>query len=413
MRQMSVDPVRTLHPSLGLVSEASVYVPNEMGLWRTVGQLSNGAPGTRIASAVGAFDVSRRASLTRGAGEAVERFALVPVPADSEHLLARNGSADPQIDFVSAGLGHVSALACDVPWYRAVDLLTGKPTQVPAPVVDYTPGRGESNSWDAFFDPSPNGAASGPSEAFAQTSAIAEVMERDAFLAAWRHKIPLQKFDAKSMPVAVRQGAEARGLSLLLVAARAAGVEPTLAFIPNNGSPLLTAVCIITEEKGPVCYGAVGLKAASDPVSALKGALQEGLQIRELFLTRAHSADPASASPVSAPSVATVTDDDSRAHFWTTAPAIAELRRWVGSFQPSNFPSKQPEPDLDALVKHLAGRNVRSHWVNLTHRLPAAIRELGWVAGKAVCPGAVPLTMDETKELFVMPGSSSTPHPLI
>lgn len=413
MRQMSVDPVRTLHPALGLVSEASVYVPNEMGLWRTVGQLSNGAPGTRIASAVGAFDVTRRASLTRGAGEAVERFALVPVPADSEYLLARTGSADTKIDFVSTGLGHVPALACDLPWYRATDLLTGKPTLVPAPVVDYSPGRRETNSWDGLFDPSPNGAASGPSEAFAQTSAIAEVMERDAFLAAWRHKIPLQKFDAKSMPVAVRQTAESRGLSLLLVAARAAGVEPTLAFVPNNGSPLLTAVCIITEEKGPVCYGAVGLKAASDPVRALRGALQEGLQIRELFLTRAQSADPASASRVSNASVATVTDDDSRARFWTTAPAIAELRQWVGSFRPTNFPGKQPEPDVDALVKHLAGRNVRSHWVNLTHRLPAAIRELGWVAGKAVCPGAIPLTMDETKELFVMPGCSSTPHPLI
>jgi ribosomal protein S12 methylthiotransferase accessory factor len=423
LRQMSVDAVRTLHPSLGLVTEATVYVPNEVGLWRTVGRLANGAPGARLASAVGAFDVTKRASLTRGAGEAVERFALVPVPADSEHLLAPSGSLDTKIEFVGPGLGCASALACDFPWYRATDLQTGNTTLVPAPVVDYTPGLGQVNPWDGYFDPSPNGAASGPSEAFAQLSGIAEVVERDAFLAAWRQRTPLEKFDAESVPVAVRQGPETRGLSLLLIAARAAGVEPTLAFIPSNDGPLLTAVCIITEDKGPTGFGAVGLKTASDPVIALRGALQEGLQIRELYLARAESARPASAGPVSAGAASTspvsavtdapVTDDDSRADFWTTAPAIAELRRWVETFRSSCFPASHPAPDVDVLVRHLAGRNIRAHWVNLTHRLPLAIQELGWVAGKAICPGAVPLTMDETKELFVIPGCPSTPHPLI
>lgn len=415
---MSIDAVRTLHPSLGLVTEATVYVPNEVGLWRTVGRLANSAPGARLASAVGAFDVTKRASLTRGAGEAVERFALVPVPADSEHLLAPKGSLGTKIDVAGTGLGRASALTCDFPWYRATDKRTGDPTLVPAPVVDYTPGLGQVNPWDGHFDPSPNGAASGPSEAFAQLSGIAEIVERDAFLGAWRQRTPLEKFDAESMPVAARQAPETRGLSVLLIAARAAGVEPTLAFIPGNDGPLLTAVCIITEEAGPHGFGAVGLKAASDPVTALRGALQEGLQIRELFLARAQSAGTASdgvvsASPHTEVTGPPVTDDDSRAAFWTTARAIAELRQWVGTFTSSCFPGSLPAPDVDVLVQHLAGRNIRSHWVNLTHRLPLPIQELGWVAGKAICPGAVPLTMDETKKLFVMPGCLSTPHPLI
>jgi len=415
---MSVDPVRTLHPSLGLVSEASIYVPNDVGLWRTVGRLANSTPGARIASAVGAFDVTKRASLTRGAGEAVERFALVPVPEDSEYLLAGNGSPGTRIDFVGAGLGCASALHWDFPWYRAIDLLTGEPTLVPAPVVDYSPGCGQTKPWDRYFDPSPNGAASGPSESFAQRSGIAEVMERDAFLTAWRQRIPLEKFDAESMPVMVRQSSETRGLSLLLVAARAAGVEPILAFIPSNDAPLLTAVCIITEENGSAGFGAVGLKSASDPVVALRGALQEGLQIRELFHTRMPSAGrvPTGSDSGRSPTAGTyapVTDDDSRADFWTTAPAVAELRQWVGSFKPSSFPGCRPTPDVDGLVQYLAGRNIRTHWVNLTHRLPPAIQELGWTAGKTICPGAVPLTMDETKELFVMPGCPATPHPLI
>ncbi len=411
---MSIDPVQTLDPSLGLVTESSLYAPNEVGLWRTMGLLASGAqPGARLSTAVGAFDLSRRSSLTRGAGEAVERFALAPVPADSPHLLAEAGSDQQRIDFVTAGLGRASALAHEFPWYRATDLVTGTHTQVPAPLVDYNPGCGERNPWDAFFDPSPNGAASGPSESFAQASAIAEVMERDAFLAAWRQRIPLHSFDAESMPVAVRQQPESRALSLLLLTARAAGVQPTLGFIPTHGSPLLTAVCAIVEETGSARFGAVGLKAAADPVAALRGALQEGLQIRELFLSRKQTAHPDSMGTDLAVTDLAVTDDESRADFWTTPPAIAELRQWVRSFQPSTFPSLQPAPDAHALAKYLANRDIGSHWVSLTHRLPVAIQELGWVAGKAICPGAIPLTMDETKGLFVMPGCSSIPHPLI
>jgi len=92
---MSIDPVLTLDPSLGLVSSATVYLPNDVGLWRTVASLANGRPdGEGFATAVGAFDVKKRSSMTRGAGEAVERFALAPMAADSEHLLAAKDAKD-------------------------------------------------------------------------------------------------------------------------------------------------------------------------------------------------------------------------------------------------------------------------------------------------------------------------------
>ncbi|BCW60287.1 MULTISPECIES: YcaO-like family protein [Micrococcaceae] len=396
---MSIDPVRTLDPSMGLVSESAVYVPNEVGLWRTAGVLALGRaslPG--FASAVGAFDVRKRDSMTRGAGEAVERFALAPAPGDAEYLVAPAGSADERIDFITPGLGRPSALAYEFPWYRATNLLTGKASQVPAPVVDYCPGHAEANPWDGFFDPSPNGAASGPSEDFAQCAGIGEVLERDAFLAAWHQRTPLLSFDVARLPDDVRTTPEARNFLLLLDAARAAGVEPLLAFVPQESSPLVTAVCVIAVEGH---FAAVGLKASSHPVPALRGALQEGLQIRELFQSRTASRTPAA-----------VTDDDSRADFWATPAVIDGLLRWTQSFQPGGLPATQPAPEVGNLVDYLAGRDIQTHWVSLSHRLPAAVRDMGWVAGKAVCPGAVPLTMDETKGLF-LPGHFSTPHPLI
>ncbi|MDR6989617.1 ribosomal protein S12 methylthiotransferase accessory factor [Paenarthrobacter nitroguajacolicus] len=396
---MSLDPLQTLDPASGLVSESAVYVPNDVGLWRTAGLLAQGRTSQAgFAAAVGAFDVKKRDSLTRGAGEAVERFALVPAQADSEYLLAREGSLDQRIDFITPGLGRPSALAHEFPWYRATNLLTGKVSHVPAPVVDYCPGFGEINPWDGFFDPSPNGAASGPSEDFAQAAGLAEVLERDAFLSAWHQQTPLLSFDVASLPEEVRATPKAKSLLLLLDAARAAGVDPVLAFVPQEGRPLETAVCIIAVEGS---FGAMGLKAAAHPVSALRGALQEGLQIRELFLTRTPSGTPPA-----------VTDDDSRADFWTTPAAIDGLLRWVRSFQPSTLREAHPTPDVVSLVEYFAGRDIQAHWVSLTHRLPAAIQDMGWAAGKAICPGTVPLTMDETKGLFLS-GHSSTPHPLI
>lgn len=415
---MTIDPARTLDPTLGLVSDAKVYVPNDVGLWRTVGHLANDhrdGESSGFSSAVGAFDVNRRSSVTRGAGEAVERFALVPVPADARHLVVANACRDKRIDFVTAGLGHASAHDFDFPWYRATDLVSGAESHVPAPLVDYNPGRTpEDGPVGKFFDPSPNGAAAGPTEHFAKTSAVAEIIERDAFLWAWRKRTPLMKFTVEDVPVALSGDPDTRSFTRLLRTALDAGIHNTLAFVPNDNGPLDTAVCVILGDTKHGPFGAVGIKASADPISALRGALQEGLQIRELLLAK--SGSPAACRPA-------VTNDESRADFWTTGPAIDELRRWVQSFSKSPLPRAHPKPDVDDLVQHMARKGITSHWVSLTHRLPAPIQELGWEAGKAICPGAFPLTMDESKGLsLVLNGPAgplsrnsfaSTPHPLI
>lgn len=417
---MSPDPAQTLDPSRGLVSEATIYLPNDVGLWRTVGHLANAADGVGqpgFSSVVGAFDVSRRLSMTRGAGEAVERFALASTPSDEEHLIVKDGSHEKRIDYVKAGLGHPSANEIDFPWYRATDLLTGDESHVPAPVVNFRPTLVEADDRVSdYFDPSPNGAASGPSLHFAKTAAVAEIIERDVFLRAWRNRTELNSVMPSSLPSTHADHPHARHLNRLLNAAQAAGIEATLAFVPNNGVPLETAVCVIIGNQQHAEFGAVGIKSAADPVSALRGALQEGLQIRELFLSRAGSATEVPP---------TVTDDDSRAAYWATREAVTELRQWVESFSESRLPVAHPDADVNVLVRSLAARGVSSHWVSLTHRLPQAIQELGWETGKAICLGTVQLTMDESKELPAQhgpylgdspkPNASvlRTPHPLI
>ncbi|QQQ61876.1 YcaO-like family protein [Paenarthrobacter ureafaciens] len=398
----NLDPVLTLDPALGLVSESTVYPPNDVGLWRTVAMLANGEITEHgFASAVGAFDVSRRRSLMRGAGEAVERYALVPASADAEHLHVQD-DVGRRIDFVTGGLGRASALACDLPWYRASNLLTGGESRVPGPVVDYWPGASTVSEWDRLFDPSPNGAASGPSRSFAQASGLAEVIERDAFLTSWCSGAPLQKIDIRSLPASPT----ARNLAMLTESALANGVKFTLAVVPS-AAPMVVAACFVIGVNESAPFGAVGLKAAAGPGSALLGALQEGLQIRELFLSRRPSSDAGGS----------VTDDASRADFWNTASAVARLEEWVRSFPLTAIPEGFDLPGVNHLATYFAGRNISPQWVDLTHRLPAAIRNHGWHAGKVVCPGAVQLSMDETKSLAPhRPGivrSQTMPHPLI
>lgn len=399
---MNLDPLLTLDPASGLVSEAMVHPPNDVELWRTVALLANceaDQPG--FATTVGAFDISRRRSLIRGAGEAVERYALVPAPTDADHLCVPD-DVERRIDFVTGGLGRASALACELPWYRARNLLNGEEFQVPAPVVDYQPGVSAVYEWDRMFDPSPNGAASGPSQAFAQASALAEVIERDAFLTAWYSGAPLQNVDIHSLP----DSPTARNLARLREAALTKEVRFTLALVPT-AAPLVIAACFVTGVNESAPFAAVGLKASAGPSSALLGAMQEGLQIRELFLSRRPSPG----------ATGSVTDDASRADFWNTASAVAGLEDWLGTFSPTAVPSGFDVPDAGALAKYLAGRNINAHWVDLSHRLPPAIRQLGWHTGKVVCPGAVQLPMDETKGLSILrPGfvrSQTMPHPLI
>ena len=88
------------------MSEAAVYVPNEVGLWRTVGLLANGgACASGFASAVGAFDVKRRASITRGREKPLNVLRWSR-PADSDYLIDETGECRPRTDRLrDAGLG--------------------------------------------------------------------------------------------------------------------------------------------------------------------------------------------------------------------------------------------------------------------------------------------------------------------
>ncbi len=351
---------------------------------------------------VGAYGVSRTDTMSRAAGEAVERFALFPREHGPE---ARTATAaelgEHAFDFARYRLGDPAAAGERLRWYRGRWLDTGQPVWLPAGLVDYPVA-------EEWFDPTPSGAAAGPSEEFALRAAMLELIERDAVGIAWAAELTLQEYDVEAELALARPGADWRHLARLHRWALNHGLRPRLLRVP--GPPGLH--CVLAAVLDGPSLGAVGAKAHPDPGRALLVALQESLQIRDAL--RKLRAGWGGGVPE------VVRDDLDRARLWLTEPAAAELARRLRDLPPVPPGAPAPEPvDLLSTVVRDGGRPAV---VDLTGRLPEAHRVMGWHAVKVVVAGYQALRMDERceftwqRERLVRAGARTPnpfPHPLI
>lgn len=374
-------------------------------LWRAGVDIAE--PGSAEPYVVGAYGVSRTDTITRAAGEAVERYALRP--RRSEHpatLMATAAELGARaLDFAGSGLGDPDAWAEPVRWYRGWWLDSAEPVWIPDGLVDYPVP-------DRRFDPTPSGAASGPTLDFAVRAALAEQIERDAVSVAWAAGIRLDQFDPGREIASAPPSPRWRHFARLYGAARDLGLRPRLFRVPVLPGMHCAVATVIEGDD----LAAVGAKADEDLGRTLLTALQESLQIREFLTLRREEGKPATPSGA-------VCDDADRAQLWLSAPAIAELRRRTDHARttPSGVPSapRRALPDLVAAVLADGGRPAA---VDLTARLPPAHRAMGWRAVKVVVPGYQPLRMDERHEFTwrydrIAAAGAKTPcrfpHPLI
>ncbi|MFJ9839117.1 YcaO-like family protein [Kitasatospora sp. NPDC101155] len=410
------DPLRTLDEATGLARTWTVLPPEAPDgfLWRVlvdIGVLGPGDTGRTVEDyplhLVGAYDVTRRGAFQRGAGEAVERYALMPRPgtgtgtdtdtgadAGPDRTGLRHARPDaPALRFTEPGaaLAHRGALDTELDWYRGTRLADSSAVLVPAPLVDYTgsDAADQAAGRPGLFDPSPSGAASGAGIEQATRAALLEIVERDAVIAAWAAQLALPAVDIDEVLAAAPADPRWRALRTLLAGVRAAGLEPVFARIPTFSPEVTCVVCVLVDRGAEGQLGAVGAKASGSGARALLASLQEALQIREL-LTRMRRLLPV---PAELPDV--VRHDVDRAWFWTGAAAVDALERWTAGFERSPWAVPERDPDTSALVAGMVADGADPVVVPLTQRLPAAVRELGWAAVKVVCPGYQPLRMDE------------------
>ncbi|MFH0516414.1 YcaO-like family protein [Streptomyces sp. M41] len=388
-----IDVPRTLAPTTGIASRYSLLPPQpDNPLWSTAVALNpvQGWDTTDVplsALVAGANGHSRADALLRGAGEAVERRALHPddsLPVVHGTAADLGGSAFPAH---SHALAHPAAATAPLDWYRATRLSDHSTVLVPAGLVDWP-----TTAPAALFDPSPSGAASGGSRDMALRSALVEIVERDAFTTAWGRQLRLPSYTDPLLAVAeAPDRPTGDALRTLWQRALDQGIAATFAHIPTAVPGLWCVVACLVEPGGATgATATVGMKASDRPHDALLGALQEAWQVRAaLDATRQDG-------PVEAPE-AVVTEHD-RIRYMLTAGACTAVRDWVAGFTPAEAPMTARKVSTDEIVAALLADGADPLVVDLTPRLPASTRAMGWQAVKVVPAGYQHLRMDENHD---------------
>ena len=404
--------MKTLDPANGLARGWRILPPDSgLPLWSLAVDIGGLAARGQTVDAypvhtVGAFGVRRIDTMTRAAGEAVERYALFPAGPGPAEITATAVELGPAgLDFAGCALGDPAARDRRMCWYEGRRLDSGCPVWVPAALVDYP-------VHDLSFDPTPSGAAAGPTLDFALRGGLVEVIERDAVGVAWAAERELGEFEVEQEIAAARPTSDWRQLTRLYRAALERGLRPRLLRVPTL--PGFHAVMAAVLEGGALA--AVGAKAHENLGRALLIALQESLQIREA-LTRLRDDWGVTAAPE------VVHDDMDRARLWLTEDATAELERRLRDVPPVRpGAASSPPLALDELVTAVVADGGGPVAVDLTARLPEAHRAMGWHAAKVIVAGYQSLRMDERHQFtwqrarLAAAGSAvpgSFPHPLI
>jgi ribosomal protein S12 methylthiotransferase accessory factor len=357
----SLDYWSTVQPAAGLVRTLAVVPPNGDThlLWAVAADIGQQDwSGARLSAddypltLVGACGAERADAFVRGCGEAVERAALLPTAPLAD---------DPSAPALAAG-----ALWTGEPFshgaYAAVDLATGAMRRVPAPAVDYPLPDEELL---ARFELTPSGAAAGPTRDAAVAAAVREVLERDAAMIAWARQARLPRLDLQTL------ARSSRSIAKLLALAAAAGLEPVAAMAPTTVPGIDCVIGVVIDRQA-------GIAAAGISVGDPAKAIQEALQVRTVLLGVAQHYRGSDAP-------AAVAADLDRARVWTTPSALEAMERWLAELAPPRLERSAGSPiGLEGVAV-----------VDLTPRLPQAIRGLGWHAVKALAPRHQPLRMSE------------------
>ncbi|MBK8459716.1 MAG: TOMM precursor leader peptide-binding protein [Micropruina sp.] len=319
-------------------------------------------------------------------GEALERYSSLTWKPP-RHRRARRDQLDyPSLDPRELVLFAESQYASlpfapyseesELDWVPARSLVSDR--EVWVPLQGATLGSEHTHGRGLLFGPTSNGFAAGPSLSFAVEHALLEVIERDAFLLAWMHRLETQPYQASTIPDdTTRSIAE-------LYARRGVRIEVHL--LPTDS---LATVAIAVAWAATEPAGVVGLGAALDPVSAARGAVLEIGQVRPALVARL--GDPATRDRlrelVADPSrVAELEDHDLLyADHATAGRGLAHLR--VRPVEP--WPEgATADIGLRALVGSLAAVAGDALYLDVTTDDVAA---LGVKVARAIIPGFQPI----------------------
>lgn len=387
-----IDVTRTLGPAGGIARVFGLQPPTPRDpLWTAGVELRSPGPDDNSlplsARMVGACGLARNDALVRGAGEAVERFALHPGRAAGPVRGRRTGLPAPAVEFhrpeVALGAPHAADL--ELHWYPARRLRDGAKVMVPAPLVDWPCDPRES----AYFDPGPSGAASGLGREMALRAALLEVVERDAVMVAWQRGLRAYRVaDPAALAAPGGDGERSRrALGELWQRARREGMTPFLVVLPTAHPAVWCCVGGLDDADGDLA--AIGCKASDRPWEAALGAFQEAWQVRSVLLRARESG----VRPVAAEEIV---DEDDRIAYLASPAGAAAVREWLaGCDGDAAQVAWTPGVGTEELVAAVLADGGDPLVVDLAARLPEPLRAMGWHALKVVPVGYQQLRMDE------------------
>lgn len=270
-------------------------------------------------------------------------------------------------------------------WVDGRELATGAPVAVPAVAALFGY---EGSAADHLFAPTSNGLAAGRSFAAAATAAALEVVERDAFLVSWMHRLACTRVDPFSVDdPSVRRLAESyrrRDISLELYRLPT-DVEAVTVFAAMGVQQSDRAV-------GPGPAALLGLGADLSATAAAAKAVLEVAQVRPSLKARLRSPTTVArcAELAADPSLVASLEDHDLLY------AHPDTLGWLGfwrdqapvSAEPAVPSPSEDEDRLQALLDSLASAGHRLVACDLT---PPELANMGVHTARAVIPGFQPI----------------------
>lgn len=349
--------------------------------------LADETAGERTASGKGMTLSAARASAV---GEAVERYSAECFDERRIRYAAWNELDAPALDprelvlFAPDQYPELPYAPYDPDtefgWVPARSLVSDRAVLVPAMAVymGYEPAPKE---W--IFATTSNGLAAGAMLAGAVLSALLEVVERDAYLSAWLHRLPCERIEPWNHPDA--------DLVALREAYRRRGVEIHLFRLPAD-HPASVHLALGTEADGGDGPAAVvGLGADPDPARSARAAVLEVGQGRPSL--RRHLRLAATQERIEE-----LVDDPSRVARLEDHDLLYADRRSLGAF---DFLLRRPAvpgewkrqlgdaaDELRRLVEHFRASGDEVLYCDLT---PPDMRALGLYTARVIVPGFQPI----------------------
>lgn len=334
---------------------------------------------------VGGCSLDRTRALWKALGEALEREALtyregLPIAFGTYREFAPH-ALDP--NGIPAGTARcaVDRQGMKMGWVKALALPAKALMWVPAQLV-YVPylfGDGEA----VIRAPMSTGAAAGSTGEAATFAALAEAVERDAFMVSWLKQLPLIRMD-------VSDGLDSPRASLFektIHKFNRYNLQPEFYLLATD-MPLYVVMCVLwdTSAVGPPV--SVGAKATTSLTDSCLGALEEAHQLRP-WLRSLLSADPSLRQTPYSLHPSSLLD---RAKLWLSDAAIIKLRQWLTLALMQRIPPIRPPKTIAELVEAIRQAGCTTYFVDLSAQ---KVLDLGFSVARVIIPELQPLYLDE------------------